>query len=252
MAKINSGILNENERIDSLNGHSFSQLNRNLQFNRKIRFDRIDEDSLFTCEKNDPRGKPDIHIMYKGQEHFVSIKSGAADTVQAEDIRKFIYFLRRYNISTASQKTILFFQYGDKTRTGTGTEVRYSDVELRNLLAKEIGLCNKEINSNTDLVVDFVLFCLFEGNFTDLPQADYIYHGNVDYGVLCSKNQVRKHVFRKTYSYLKHPHIGPIIYGPRARYVNFNDRFPERRHLIAFRWPRLMQDMDYISRRYEG
>ena len=40
------------------------------------------------------------------------------ETVQAEDIRKFIFFLRKYNPSVKCQKTILLFQYGDRTLTG--------------------------------------------------------------------------------------------------------------------------------------
>lgn len=252
MARINSGILNEEAMVEAINGKRFNQLNRNLQYNRKILFDGVEDNSLFSCEKRNPRGKPDIHIICNGQEHFLSLKSGAAETVQAEDIRKFIFFLRRYNVSVQAQKTILLFQYGDRTRTGTGKEIRYSERELMTILKREIQDCNHELNSKQDLISDFVVFCLFEGNFEDLPKADYIYHGNPDYGVLCSKVQVKKHIERKSYSYLTHPHIGPLLYGPRARYVDFNDRFPERRHLIAFRWPRLSQDRDYISRRYEG
>ena len=252
MPRINSGILNEEARVNAIQNKTFEQLNRNLQYNRRILFRDIDNTSIFSCEKLDPRGKPDIHIHYKDQDHYLSLKSGAAETVQAEDIRKFIFFLRKYNPSVKCQKTILLFQYGDRTLTGTGTEIRYSEMELRTILKKEIEECNRELNSNLQLIKDFVLFCLFEGNFTDLQSADYIYHGNPDYGVLCSKVQVEKHITRKSYSYLKHPHIGPLLYGPRARYIDFNDRFPERRHLIAFRWPRLAQDMDYISRRYEG
>lgn len=252
MARVNCGIRNEEERVKALDGKKFREINRNLQYNRKILFDDIEEDSVFSCEKTDLRGKPDLHIKCNGQEHFVSLKSGAAETVQAEDIRKFIFFLRKYNVSVKSQKTILLFQYGDTTMTGTGKDIRYSDMELMLLMKKEIADCNAELNQNQQLVTDFVHFCLFEGNFLELPKADYIYHGTPDYGVLCSHGQIQKHVTRKSYSYLKHPHIGPLLFGPRARYIDFNDRFPERRHLIAFRWPRLAQDRDYISRRYEG
>ena len=88
MPRINSGILNEEARVNAIQNKTFEQLNRNLQYNRRILFRDIDNTSIFSCEKLDPRGKPDIHIHYKDQDHYLSLKSGAAETVQAEDIRK--------------------------------------------------------------------------------------------------------------------------------------------------------------------
>lgn len=47
MARINSGILNEEAMVEAINGKRFDQLNRNLQYNRKILFDGVEDNSLF-------------------------------------------------------------------------------------------------------------------------------------------------------------------------------------------------------------
>ena len=47
MPRINSGILNEEARVNAIQNKTFEQLNRNLQYNRRILFRDIDDTSIF-------------------------------------------------------------------------------------------------------------------------------------------------------------------------------------------------------------
>ena len=115
----------------------------------------------------------------------------------------------------------------------------------------EIKAANIELNRNRELVVDYVTKFLFHGNHEDLPSADYIYFGTPDFGVLASENQVIKYLQRKNWNYINSLHLGPVIFGPRARFINHDERQPQRRYYVAFKWGRLSNDIDYISRHYD-
>lgn len=245
----NSGLVNEDELIKAIDGKRFDELGKNLQFNLKALFDGIDND-VFHAEKTDPAGKPDIKLTYHGLEHFMSVKSGAAEHIHSEEIKKFILAIREKGISTKTQKTILKFQFGDGTLDGTG-KIRMDYEHLYYKLKDEIALANIELNQNKDFVVDMILKFIFFGNNKNLQPADCIYFGEPDYGVLATPKQITKHLQRKSYSYLNNLHIGPVLFAPRARYVNFIERSPEQRYWVSFRWVQMERDLNYISRRYD-
>lgn len=232
--RINPGIENELKLIEAINGKRFDELDRNLQYNMKAIF-KIVPCETFLVTKEDPRAKPDIAITYHGETHHISIKSGGADHIHCEDIKKFILTLRSYGISVPTQKTILRFQFGDGTLDGTGT-IRYPYETVFLEMQEDIKKANIELNRDKGLVIDLVTKYLFEGNFSDLPSADYIYYGTPDYGYLVSRTQIEKHLARKNYSYLYNLHIGPVQFGPRARFINFDEKDPQRRYYVAFKW----------------
>lgn len=245
------GLKNELLMIDAIHDKTYSRLPNNLKHLVDEMFTDLDRKTKFKAEKLDPMGKPDIGITFKDQHHYVSVKCGSNTTVHAEMIKRFILFLRSYGISNRTQSTILLYQYGDGTKDGTG-KVRLNYEQLLPQLADRIHEANLELNANRKLVLDFVDLCLFRGNFENTYPADYIYHGTPEYGVLCSKAQIMKHVSRRSFDYMRNLHIGPIQFGPRARYIHGDGMHPDQRHWVAFRWVRLPQDLAYISERYNG
>ena len=50
-------------------------------------------------------------------------------------------------------------------------------------------------------------------------KANYIYHGDADYGVLVSKRQLFKHCIRRDCKWMDNLHIGPMLLNPHARYI---------------------------------
>lgn len=247
--RINSGLQNELDLIKAIDGKRFDDFGNNIKNLMKAMYDDFDDD-IFVVTKEDPRAKPDIAVTYHGKTFHISIKSGGAEHIHCEDIKKFILSLRARGISKETQKTILKFQFGDGTLDGTGKDrLPYQTIFLQ--MQDEIKAANIELNRNRELVVDYVTKFLFHGNHEDLPSADYIYFGTPDFGVLASENQVIKHLQRKNWNYINSLHFGPVIFGPRARFINHDERQPQRRYYVAFKWGRLSNDIDYISRHYD-
>jgi hypothetical protein len=248
---INIGLQNEQDLIKAIDGKTFPQLSNNLKHILKEMFNDVDDTSVFTAYKADPRGKPDIIIVYKRIIHFVSVKSGADETIHSEEVTKFMAFLRENGISSKTQETFLLYQYGDGTTDGTG-KVRYSYEELLPKISDRVGEANKELNYDKSFLVRAADRLLWRGNFLELPGADYIYHGNPEYGIICSKAQVEKHLRRKSFSFYHSLHIGPIHPRPYARYIDFSDPYPAKRNVVCFKWVRMIPDLNYISERYDG
>lgn len=250
MPQINSGLRNENEIINAFNGKGFRDLGNNLKVLAQHLFPDFDEESLFTAVKSDPRGKPDMTLTYKGQTRYVSLKGGADEQIHAEELSKFLAFLSGYGITEKTLNTLRLFQYGDGTLDGTGTK-RLGYEELLPVISPKIKAANYELNLDKGMLLDLADRLLFQGNYKDLPPADAIYHGNIDYGASVSRTQIRKHLSRRSFSYYNSPHIGPFHPRPYARYLDFSDPYPEKRNIVNFKWIRFYADICYISGRYD-
>lgn len=249
--KISKGLKNELAIIKAINGRTYDELSNNMKNLVDAIYDDIDPHSRFYAEKCDPRGKPDIMITLDGEAHFISVKTGQAEAVHAEDIEKFILFLREHGISMRTQKTIVYFQYGDGTLNGSGP-VRWNYEELLTRISNFIQDANEELNKNKQLILDAFDRFVFKGNYKDLPEADYLYHGNPDYGCICSKKQIIKHIQRRNWKYMRNLHIGPLQFRPYARFTEFQDTHPEKRFIVNIKWVGMGPDLDYISDRYNG
>ena len=170
--RINSGLQNELDLIKAIDGKRFDDFGNNIKNLMKAMYDDFDDD-IFVVTKEDPRAKPDIAVTYHGKTFHISIKSGGAEHIHCEDIKKFILSLRARGISKETQKTILKFQFGDGTLDGTGKDrLPYQTIFLQ--MQDEIKAANIELNRNRELVVDYVTKFLFHGNHEDLPSAEHL------------------------------------------------------------------------------
>ena len=250
---MNTGKAFELELVNYLHKKTYYQLNKNFQrvfirmFGKPSRFHRI---KAFLYE--DKLKKPDIVIVYRKVRKLISVKTNSSQHVHMESIKSFILFLRELGLSTESQKDILLYQYGDGTLNGTGKE-RIDFPEILYVYENEILRFNKEINSNKDLVIKCMNRFIFQGTSKDNEIVDYIYHGDLDIGILCSREQILKHISRRSFDKLKNPHIGPLLFFPYARYANKNiaELHPEKRHYVNLKWPKLPIDLRYIERTYD-
>lgn len=250
MKQINKGLQSETTFINAFNGKTYPQLGNNLKVVARHLYSDVDDTSVFSAVKSDPRGKPDMTITYKEETHYVSLKSGADEIVHAEDIVKFLSFLNDHGVSQRTQDTLRLFQYGDGTLDGTGAK-RLGYEELMPILAPKIREANIELECDKALLLDLADRLVFQGNYHDLPAADLIYHGTVDYGVSASITQIKKHLTRRSFSFYNSPHIGPFHPRPYARYLDFSDPYPEKRNIMNFKWMRLYSDIAYIGERYD-
>ena len=246
---VNNGILKEDEFVYYLNCQKASELSPNLKNMLVPLFGIVDGRKEISCEKTVNRIKPDIIIKHRGIEKAVSLKTGSSQVVHGEQIKPFVLFLRSLGVSNRTQQTFLLFLYGDGTMDGTGKE-RMRFQKIMYWLSDRIEEANKELNSNKDLILKFIDRVVFQGVDPEARSADAIYHGDVNSGVLVTKEQIMKHIMRKDWNKWDMLHIGPIIFAATNRYVGKEIKNEKKRSTIQCYWPHLMADLEFISRNY--
>lgn len=245
----NDGLLHEEEMVRELNQKTISELNNNSRNLIKNLFGVLDETMKVECFRLNDSSKTDLVISYNGEKHYVSMKSGAAVIVHNEILDNFVDYLKTEGISEQTIKTIKLFHYGDGTEDGTGS-FRESYQEIVYQLKNEIALANLELNKNIDFVVRAVERLVFNGASLEYQQADSFYFGDRNYGVVVTKKQVIKYLYRKDFSYFNNLHIGPLLLRPDCRYSGKPIKSERKRNRIVAYWPNLQSDIAYISRRY--
>lgn len=251
----NPGRFREDEFVSAINGKKAGELSHNLKHMLREIFGIFDPNEILTCKLVEHYQKPDFFIEYKGVRKYISLKSGKADEIAQEGLKSFVLYLRKSGLSKKSQQTILLYHFGDGTNDGSG-KYRLDYNELRLLLKERIKDLNDELNNSTDFILKFIERHLFKGTTESNIEADYIYHGTIDYGIICSKTQIMKHIKRraemKNWDFMDNPHIGPIQFRPHARYINKKISSEERRWKVTIWWANLQADLAYISERYDG
>ncbi len=247
----NHGRLREDEMIIQLHGKKVKDLNQNLHYLMEELFGVIEDEEYVSCEPTDDHCKPDFIITYKGQRKGVSMKSASSTSMHNEPISTFVVFLRSLHISEYTINTLLLNQYGDGTTDGTGTERMPLEV-LKYKLADDIAEANDELNNDKERVVQIIDRLVFLGSDPNLPQADAIYHGDFRQGTVITRTQVLKYMGSRYFNYYDNLHIGPLFLRPHARYIGKDIKNPEYRHRIDFNWSRLINDMEYISKRFSS
>ena len=246
---IDTGTKFEAEIISNLNDKTYDQLSANLKNIIRNMFPDVCEHSLIKAEHCDPYGKPDVKITINDESHFLSLKTGTAKSIHCEAFSKFLAKVEEIGVSEKTISILKRFQYGDGTEDGTG-EVRLTYEELFPKMVQDIKYANEELNYSNEKMVQFVDTLVFKGNCPEKPSADFIYHGNIEYGVIVSRQKILKHLRRKNYDYMRNLHIGPIQFHPYARYVDFEANYPEKREKTNFKWINFEADLYYISTHY--
>lgn len=245
----NKGLFNESQIIMAMANKKVRDIPQNLKFMLFKMFGPLDEDEIIHSEQLKDWIKPDIFIEYKGIKKYVSIKCGRATEVHAEYIDTFVDFLKEHGLSEESCKFIKEYCYGDGTDDGSGAEAM-DFITLKMHFQDRAKKFNEEVMHNPYIIEKAILRCLFEGNRPGMQEAEYIYFGTPQYGALCSKKQILKHLTRRTWGFMGNPHIGPLQF---RMHIRGQARFEEneyKRHTIDLWWANLQQDIEFISERY--
>ena len=242
----NLGELKESQIVFELNDNKFKTLSPNLQNMIRFIFPKCSDDDIIQAKQIEGTMKPDFSVAVNDETHYVSMKSGVNNIVHQEYIKNFIILLRKYGLSDYVLKTVLYFQYGDGTLDGTGAE-RMSYATLRAKLENAFKKSNRELNNSKKTVIELVDRFLFKGSHDEYIPADYLYHGDVDHGVIVSRNQVMKYLEYKDWDFYEALHIGPVLFRPHARYYKKKIKNPSYRARVEFYWPNLSENMDYIK-----
>lgn len=247
----NIGRLKEDEFVFAINGKRADELSHNLKHLLREIYGPFDGKEIIKCGLVEKLQKPDFYIEYKGIRKYISLKTGRAETIAEEGLKLFLEYLRSWNFSVESQKTFLLYHFGDGTMDGSGQQ-RLEYFDLIKWLGPRIARMNEELNESKEFVKDVVYRCLFKGTVDSNIEADYIYFGDIHYGVVCNKTQIFKHIDRRDWAFMDNPHIGPIQFRPHARYIKTNIKKEESRWKIDFWWANLSADLAYIAERYDG
>lgn len=246
----NEGLLRENEMIVALNNKTVKELGNNLRSFMKNLFGVLEDDKTIKCYKVDNSYKTDIVVEYNDCVHFVSMKSGNATIVHNEILANFIDYLRSEGISEETLETIILHHYGDGTTDGTGSR-RLNSKEVHEALKERIFKANAELNYDLTLVKRAVNRLMFKGVDEDNIEADALYFGDRDYGIVVNRNQIMKHINRRSFDFYDLLHIGPLLIRPDARYIDKEVADLRKRNRMVAYWPNLQADVRYISKHYD-
>jgi len=248
--KTNIGIQNEENFVKCIDNKTYDELNKHLQYFLHYLFPKIDKTKKFHCFLTTNYIKPDICISLESEMRYVSLKYGQSDIFHNENILTFIDFLRVNGISEESIKTYLLFHYGDGTIDGTGKN-RFTSVELRFHYRDELRKMNEEFNKNKEFVKKFVDRAVFQGVNSLANCAEYLYHGDPEYGVFLSRFQLMRRVETKNYGFMTEcVHIGPLVLRPHARYSNKPIRNDESRHIVEVSYPKIVQEIMFVFSKF--
>lgn len=244
------GVAVEEKLVHQINDKKYSELNANLQHFISLLFPFLDKDKKIKCYKTEDFIKPDICISQEEDRRFISVKFGSSETLHTENIISFVNFLKDNGIDDYTIETYLLYHYGDGTTNGTG-ENRMSSVETRFRMDERIRRMNQVLNSSKAFVKAFADRVMWKGVNPQAEQAEYLYHGDEDFGLFITRKQMLRHIDTKTWDYMDScVHVGPFVLRPKARYSNKTIINEENRRLVVVTYPRLLSDVGYISRRY--
>lgn len=246
----NYGFLREDEMVSRLDGKRVKSLSNNLRNLMRDLFGVLNENAIVHCEKTQDFIKPDFIITYRGEQRFVSMKSGRCEIVHQEIVKNFVLFLRELGVSKRTQQTILLYHYGDGTMDGSAKK-RIEYDRLRVLLHDRIKEANEELNKDKNFIMTVVDHCIFKGTIPNATPADCIYHGDYEFGVVATRKQIEKHIYRKDWNYMNNLHIGPLQLRPHARYIGKEIKSEKKRQALECYWPHLGADIDWIAHRYD-
>lgn len=241
-----NGIRNEYEILEAINGKTFNQLSEHLRYVVKEMFPRIEETNIITVEKVPGFAKPDLKFTVEGESHYLSVKFGGSSQVHCEDLSVFVDWLKQNGFSDHIIELYKKYHFGDGTLDGTGSK-RMGQEEVLNSMASEIREINDAFNENRYLVRDLCKRVVFEGNDPLKQSADFLYHGDIEEGEICSMDSVLRYFKTKKNDKLITPHFGRIIVRPYARYINGNESYLEKRFKVVFEWCRMMWDLEFIK-----
>ena len=248
---IDIGIYKEEEMALLFNGKKYEELSNNSKTIIRNMFGHIRNDSIIECKRVDGFMKPDLVFTINGESHYLSMKSGSNGIVHQENIFNLCDHLKTIGISKYTIDTILLFHFGDGTLDGTGKK-RYPYKDVVHSLRKRIDYANKELNSNRRFVLHMVNRFIFKGTKDDNIQAEYVYHGDDEYGIIASRKQILMHTKMHKYEYLDNLHIGPLIMHPHARYVNGPIKSQKKRNTIEMHWANYFETLRKITTRYNS
>lgn len=241
------GLLIEESLVEMINGKRLKEMGPYPQEIVRTLFPDAKEDDFFSANLCNRFSKPDFTVWKGAKSKNVSVKSGKSDSMGFENIKSFILYLRMKGVSEETQKTLLYYHYGDGTMTGTGKR-RLTYEQVSALLLSRIQKANQELNS-PELINCALDRFVFKGSYGRVISADFVLFGGSKFGTLYSQQQIREAATRKRYFYSRAIHFGPILVQPFLRDVQAVSENPYKRGKIQAKWHYMQSDLNEMAER---
>ena len=238
---MNNGLKLEYDFVYSINNKKYRELNNNLKSFIKELYNDITEESILKCEKIKAKDKSDIKIIFEDKIKNISLKSGNSVSVHVESVLSFITFLNDISINKNIINYLLLYHYGDDTIDGSGNN-RLSGDEVKLRYKREISIFNKYVNYK-NILIKVINRVLFEGvNKNNI--VDYIYYGNIEYGIWSSRFDLLNYFVNNKSMNLITPHFSSFTYQNWCRNVVYNKKMESHRYYVQIKWFSIVNDIE--------
>ncbi|MCI5552616.1 MAG: hypothetical protein MR388_02100 [Tenericutes bacterium] len=235
-----NGFQNEQEFAKALNGKKIKYLMPNLQDMILKLYGYVDFNSYIFCYVDHSKKKYDIVIRINQKIKRISIKKGVNNSVHTEGISYFIHFLIECGISRNVIIEYLYYQYGDETKNGTGSN-RISSLEYQKKYENSIKMINEEFNKPEIMKKAIVRFVL-QGTNSEI-EIDGIIYGITNDFLFLSKKDVIDILMSKTDVHSNGIHFGHLYCQPKARNLNYNPKYEKDRFCVQIKWYSIFDDI---------
>lgn len=177
---------------------------------------------------------------------YISVKTGAQNSVHGEKLNGFIDFLHELHINKDVINYLLLYHFGDNTLDGSGN-VRLTVDEIKLKYNMEIKRFNKYVSYNNILEKILNRF-LFDGTTNNKYKADIIYYGNINYGIWGTKSEIIKYLVYNKCHYMKSIHFSSLTYQNWCRNINKYKKLEKHRYCIQIKWFSVVSDLQKIRK----
>ncbi len=235
-----SGVQNENEFADYLNGRSFVTLNDNAsRFVRQL-YPLIEGNSIISAKKVGGKGlKPDVLVSVANEEFNISLKKGGGNSVHQEKTSLFLLYCKEnLGMDDVVRDSFRAYLYGDGTLDGKGdVEDRVDGEELKLKYRDEIRIIQDFLIKNSRVLIERFLVYGRLGRELNI-KADYLYHGFIDKGDWCPLDETVDFLVEKAKMSREStsPSLGPLTLQTWNRNIKGNPETESRRQSIQIKW----------------
>lgn len=182
------------------------------------------------------KGKPDIQITIGDKTKNVSVFVGSGNSVHQENFSEFVDFCRdNLHMTLAEEEALRFVYYGDGTLDGTGeVSERLKDSRtIKQLYPEKASIAQYFFDQHRrELAKRF----LVTGKYSDMPEADCVFHGNVQKGISMEYDYVLDYIEKYSGTRNGLLSIGPLSFQMWNRNLSGASKTEYKRESLQIKW----------------
>lgn len=242
-----NGYKNEFDFINSLNNHTYDELNILLQDVIIKLFPNILKTDVIKAYKYGRYAKADIVVSVNDIKRGISLKCGYKNSVHLESIKRFIKYLSDIGESQEIIDMFLRYMYSDGTNNNTGN-FRLSNEQYiyeNQLDIENINIMLKKYKSN--LIKRFLIDTYI--NYT--VKADLFIHGTINDFIWVTADEVQSFL-ENNINLSKSVHCSNLYIQNWNKNISRNNKYEHCREYIQVKWFGMYDDMIAIMANREN